>query len=326
MEMSYLDRYKGYPSRIEGILLEEFGVLGNAPEITDGSIIRGKVIEEDGGYAMGRTRDILPNKLPDLFQGDQLILLGQYVGKKPITFRISGNYLGKPKSFKFTFNFDKENVKNGFVPRLWASRKIAELIDDVRQMGADSNVNRNDPKVKELVDEIVRLSTEFGILTEYTAFLAREGTDLARRSEVMRDAEVLFEERALNSRTGRGGLNQSLNMKAQRGQTTLNLDNSFVNENFDRVSITNVQQINDMAYYFKNNRWIDSRLVEQANIQPDKIIEFGSDEYFELARKLAAQGRQGSMALGGGRGGMGGSGGDVLMKVDNQNVLIRNSE
>ena len=48
MEMSYLDRYKGYPSRIEGILLEEFGVLENAPEITDGSIIRGKVIEEEG--------------------------------------------------------------------------------------------------------------------------------------------------------------------------------------------------------------------------------------------------------------------------------------
>ena len=48
MNMSYLDRYKGYPSRIEGILLEEFGVLENAPEITDGSIIRGKVIDEDG--------------------------------------------------------------------------------------------------------------------------------------------------------------------------------------------------------------------------------------------------------------------------------------
>ncbi len=150
------------------------------------------VIEENGGYAMGRTRDIIPNKLPDLFEGDQLILLGQYVGKKPITFKISGNYLGKERSFKFTFNFDKENVKNGFVPRLWASRKIAELIDDIRQMGADSNVNRNDPKVKELVDEIVRLSTEFGILTEYTAFLAREGTDLGRRTDVMRDAQNII--------------------------------------------------------------------------------------------------------------------------------------
>lgn len=48
MNMSYLDRYKSYPSRIEGILLEEFGVLEDAPEITDGSIISGKVIDEDG--------------------------------------------------------------------------------------------------------------------------------------------------------------------------------------------------------------------------------------------------------------------------------------
>ena len=281
------------------------------------------VIEEDGGFAIGRTRDIIPNKLPDMFEGDQLILLGQYVGKKPITFKISGNYLGRERSFKFTFNFDKENVKNGFVPRLWASRKIAELIDEVRQMGADSNVNRNDPKVKELVDEIVRLSTEFGVLTEYTAFLAREGTDLGRRTEIMRDAEVLFEQRALSSRTGRGGLNQGFNMGAQREQKTLNYDNGFINENFDRVSITNVQQINDMAYYFKNNRWVDSRLVEdESNIKPDKVIEFGSKEYFDLAQKLAGQGRQGGMALGGGRGGRG----DVLMKVDGQSVLIRNSQ
>ena len=48
MNMSYLDRYKGYPSRIEGILLEEFGVLEDAPEITNGSIIRGKIIDDDG--------------------------------------------------------------------------------------------------------------------------------------------------------------------------------------------------------------------------------------------------------------------------------------
>ena len=69
------------------------------------------------------------------------------------------------------------------MPRLWASRKIAVLIDAVRQMGADPAASVNDPKIKELIDEIVRLSTEFGILTEYTAFLAREGTDLHDAAE-----------------------------------------------------------------------------------------------------------------------------------------------
>ena len=41
-------------------------------------------IVQNGSPAIGRTRDILPDKLPDLFEGDQLLLLGQYVGDKPI--------------------------------------------------------------------------------------------------------------------------------------------------------------------------------------------------------------------------------------------------
>ena len=49
MSMSYLDRYKGYPSRIEGILLGEFGVLDNTPAIADGGIISGKIIGEEEG-------------------------------------------------------------------------------------------------------------------------------------------------------------------------------------------------------------------------------------------------------------------------------------
>lgn len=49
MSMSYLDRYKDYPSRIEGILLEEFGVLDDAPAIADGGIISGKIIGEEEG-------------------------------------------------------------------------------------------------------------------------------------------------------------------------------------------------------------------------------------------------------------------------------------
>jgi hypothetical protein len=159
-----------------------------------------EVLKKDGEPAVGRTRDIMPQKLPDLFEADQLVLLGQYVGEEPITFKISGNYMGKERKFKFTFDFDKADTRNGFVPRLWASRKIAELIDAVRQMGADASVSKNDPKVKELVDEIVRLSTEFGILTEYTAFLAREGTDLADSVEVLREASRSLESRAMRSR------------------------------------------------------------------------------------------------------------------------------
>lgn len=273
-----------------------------------------EVVEVAGKPAIGRTRDIIPDKLPDLFDGDQLVLLGQYVGKKPVTFKVSGNYLGTKRTFKFTFQFDKANVRNGFVPRLWASRKIAQLIDIVRQMGADSAVSKDDPKVKELVDEIVRLSTEFGILTEYTAFLAREGTDLADRDAVREENARVLEHRAMRSRTGMDAVNQSLNMIGQKRQERLNMRNTFFDGDMNRVSISTVQQINDRAYYRRGNRWVDSRLVNnEAEVKPTKVIEFGSEEFIELAEKMARDNRQGAVALVG----------DVLLQIDGELVLVK---
>ena len=66
--IDYDERYKDYPSRIEGILLEGFGAMGDTPTISGGSIIGGKVTgEEDGdiiisGELRVDTADDLPAK------------------------------------------------------------------------------------------------------------------------------------------------------------------------------------------------------------------------------------------------------------------------
>jgi Ca-activated chloride channel family protein len=272
-----------------------------------------QVVDGRGDAALGRTRDILPAKLPDLFEGDRLILLGQYVGDEPLSFRITGDYFGTERTFTFAFDFDKTSVKNGFVPRLWASRKIAELIDAVRQMGADPAASADDPRAKELIDEIVRLSTEFGILTEYTAFLAREGTDLHDVDEVHREARYNFSTRAMQARSGVAAVNQGFNMARQKVQDELNYDNRFYDAQMNEVSISAVQQINDNAYYRRGGQWVDSKLVTQPQVTPARTIEFGSKEYFELAQRLARENRQGSIALGG----------DILLIVDGESVLIK---
>jgi Ca-activated chloride channel family protein len=205
-------------------------------------------------------------------------------------------------------------VRNGFVPRLWASRKIAQLIDEVRQMGADPAVSASDPKVKELTDEIVRLSTEFGILTEYTAFLAKEGTDLSDSPAVAAETAGNLSRRAMKTRDGLGAVSQSFNYGAQADQVNLNMDNSFYDENMERVSIAEVQQINDTAYYQRGRRWVDSRLVNnESEVKPKKIIEFGSEEFIELAQKLAKANRQGSIALRG----------DILLMVEGEPILVK---
>jgi len=279
-----------------------------------------KIVSPDGTPALGRTRDLIPTRLPDLFEGDQLVLAGQYIGPEPLTFVLAGNYLGRQRTFRFTFGLDKATTRNAFVPRLWASRKIGILVDAIRQHGADWGVDpqrakmATHPKIRELVAEVVSLSKQFGVLTEYTAFLAREGTDLSRRDEVLAEANRVFRARALRTRSGLGAVNQGSNSIFMRNQALLNPRNAFWDQNMNRVSTTAVQQINDRAFYRRGRQWIDSRIIDKANqIRPAKVIHFGSEAFRELAGKLARQGRQGSVSLRG----------DILMVVDGETVLVK---
>jgi Ca-activated chloride channel homolog len=272
-----------------------------------------QVLTQDGTPALGRVRDLLPALLPDLFDGDQLVLLGQYVGQETVTLELTGRGPGGPHTSRFSLDPAKADRLHGFVARLWASRKIAEMIDLVRQMGADGARAADDPKVKELTEEIVRLSTRFGILTEYTAFLAREGTDLQDPVRVTREAARNFDLRAMRVRSGLGAINQSMNLQNQKGQTVLNYDNAFLNEHMEPVRITTVQQTHDRAFYNKANRWIDSRLTSaQAEVKPDRTVEFGTEAFWDLVGRLAREGRQGSLAFSA----------DVLLSVDGQTVLV----
>jgi hypothetical protein len=227
---------------------------------------------------------------------------------------LSGNYRGTSRDFSFAFDLDKASKKNGFVARLWASRKIAELIDLVRQTGAD-NAHIPDPRIKELTEEIVRLSTEFGILTEYTAFLAREGTNLTEHDTIIRETMRHLDTRAIRSRSQASGVVQSLNAMEMKGQKQLRYDNTYLNDQLEQERITAVQQINDLAFYNKSGRWIDSRLARapQTELEPDEIIEFGSDAFITLAERLARENRQASLAFAT----------DVLICIDGRTILVR---
>jgi hypothetical protein len=111
-----------------------------------------------------------------------------------------------------------------------------------------------------------------------------------------------------------GGSNQSSNLVQQKAQISLNYDNGFLNEQMQRVRITTVQQINDLAFFHKNDRWIDSRLAQkEGDVTPARIIEFGSEAYFKLAEQLADQGRQGSITFET----------DVLLWIDGDAVLVK---
>jgi len=202
-----------------------------------------ETLDENGNVTTRRVVDLQPGELPDLFEGDKLVVLGRYKGEEPLRFALSGRLKGRPRTFRFTFNLDHATTRNSFVPRLWASRKVAFLIEEIRQAGAavggapsgTAVAGMNDPRMKELVDEIVRLSTEFGILTEYTAFLAREGTQLTDQAENVRIARETLAARAIRDRVGKAAVNQLKNYAFQARQQAENRRNVFYDAKMNRL-------------------------------------------------------------------------------------------
>jgi Ca-activated chloride channel family protein len=267
-----------------------------------GPVLSGPQLNTTG--APGRMTDLLPSNLPDFFEQDQIVLVGRYHGQEKLEFVLTGNDGKTGKSYHFDF---KPNSKRNsdFVPRLWATRKIAILTEALRDLGADSSMmgltgnapSSNDPRVKELVDEIVRLSTEHGILTEYTAFLAREGEVFNSRADQNRIATGNFVGRALKSRSGNAGVNQEMNLQKWKSSKTVDKFNRFVNEDLEEESVTKVQQVGRKTFYARGQDWVDADAAHTPakNATP---VEIGSADFFKLVNRLIALNQQSALALG----------------------------
>jgi Ca-activated chloride channel homolog len=280
-----------------------------------------KTIDSSGASSTRLIGDVIPSPVPDLFEDDQIVLLGQYKSEEPVTFVVEGNDRGRQRTFSFTFDLRHATTKNAFVPRLWASRRIAYLVDQVRQAGAELGLRPaetgatlfNDPRFKELADEILRLSTQFGILTEYTAFLATDGTDLGNWNQLRVGCSTQLESQAVRSRSGPAAVSQGMNFNAQKGQSKLNYDNRFVNQQLQEVEFTTVQQVCDKAFFNRGARWIDSNLVAtQKTLEPDRTIAFGSPEHLDLMRELQSENRVGILSLRG----------EILIDHHGERILI----
>jgi Ca-activated chloride channel family protein len=122
---------------------------------------------ELSGVDVNRT---YPRDIPDLFEGGQIVLVGRYRQSGRTTLRLSGKVGVDRRSFEFPAELadsDRGSTYD-FVERIWATRRVGYLIDQIDLSGQN----------RELVDELVSLSTRYGILTPYTSFLADERVPL----------------------------------------------------------------------------------------------------------------------------------------------------
>jgi len=84
--------------------------------------------------------------------------------------RVRGKQHGVDKEFVFEVDFPALAEQHTFVPTLWARQHTASLLDAIRRTG----------QKQELVDEVRRLATRYGIVTPYTSqLIVEEGMRLA---------------------------------------------------------------------------------------------------------------------------------------------------
>src|SRR6476659_4163016 len=122
-------------------------------------------LEFGGGV---RTSKLYPAQLPDLFKGDQLVVTGRYTGSGEVEAKLTGMANGREQTFNYQVKFNDSS--NDYVARLWATRRVGFLLDEIRIHG----------ETGELRDEATDLARRFGIVTPYTAYLIVEDEDRRR--------------------------------------------------------------------------------------------------------------------------------------------------
>lgn len=152
---------------------------------------------EVSGTHLNRT---YPRDLPDLFEGGQLVWVGRYRDSGEARIRIIGRVGEDRQTFTTHAHLagSGEGKRYAFVERLWAVRRVGDILDQIDLHGENS----------ELTAELVELSKAHGIMTPYTSFLAEETTNLHAATE----NRGLAEERLslLREESGAVGVGQRL--------------------------------------------------------------------------------------------------------------------
>src|SRR6185312_6212955 len=105
-----------------------------------------------------------PAPLPDLFRGEQVVVVGRYSGRGSSAAVITGKVNGHKREFSDDVKFAANASDNEFIPKLWATRRVGYLLDEIRLHGENA----------ELRDEVTELARKYGIVTPYTAYLIVE--------------------------------------------------------------------------------------------------------------------------------------------------------
>jgi Ca-activated chloride channel family protein len=218
-----------------------------------------------------------PRKLTDLFKGMQVTVIGRYKNGsdlKNLSAVLRGKSGRENRSFNYSnLDFPLREDDNDFLPRLWASRRVGWLIEQIRSNG----------ETRELKDEIVELGTRYGIVTPYTSYLATDGSVANAAATDTTQLRRLSDRAAakMAPQSGAGAVRQSVQQNVMKENAYI-LDGASGLE--EQVIVRNSAQNQFVAnknFIQQSNVWVDAEFRPEAK-QAEVNLKFASDEYFAL--------------------------------------------
>jgi len=212
-----------------------------------------------------------PAPLPDLFAGEELVVVGRFRNPRPDwNVELRGAQGARERRFHAAPAGSGDRSRNAFIPRLWAARRVAALTRTIRLEGADPA----------LIDEVRQLGLRFGILTEYTAYLVQEPDVLADQPMPARTprAQAPAEQ---EGRVARERAALTMVYGGAQGEAALDAANKAVISAAGEAAPT--RRAAGRIFVLRDDVWHDVGIRSDARLV--RVAAF-SDAYFALVRAL----------------------------------------
>ncbi|MEW6717838.1 MAG: VIT domain-containing protein [Chloroflexota bacterium] len=260
--------------------LSAFYAKISTPVLTDLTLDFGNVV----------VYDVFPAPLPDLFAGSQIVVVGRYRQGGETDVTLGGIVNGVKQNFRYpnqTFVLDNRSTTgpHALFPRLWATRKIGYLLSEIRLNGPD----------QETIDQIVRLSIRYGVVTPYTSYLVTEPMPLGSTTQEHIIENVFEEMLALPTALayGQEAVEKAIGQGAM-AEAEAPLPSA---QEVDGVVVADVvRNVGARTFVYYDGVWMDTTFDPESM---DTVkVAFLSDDYFalldarpELAAAFALGGR-----------------------------------
>lgn len=209
-------------------------------------------------FGSAQAFDLYPPQLPDLFAGSQIKVFGRYRTPGNTIIKLKGTSFDVTEEFSYPANFPVQDESNKFIPNIWAARKVAYLVDQIRLNGASP----------ELIDEIRELCIRYGIVNEYVSMLILEDEP----------QPIDFLESQFADSVGARAIDMSISIRSSKS----------VESTPSTPQLEGTKVVGGKIFVIRDNVWID---LEAKDKVPTVTLEYESPYYFNTLLKYPELGK-----------------------------------